>query len=169
MITGSKIELEPLDREHLQYLVSSRNAEDSMAGSYQYWHIAASEESRWYEQYLNDPTQRRYIIVHAQLYVGWVGLTHIDYKDQCAELGIRVDAGFRKRGIATEAVSMLTEWAFQEANLHRLYSEVFEGNEASVRLFSKLGWRHWGIKSRAHFQGGRWLDVHCYELLRRWL
>ena len=53
----------------------------------------------------------------------------------------------RGRGIGTEAVGVLTRWAFNAVGLHRLTAQVEVGNWASRALAEKAGFTtHWGRK-----------------------
>jgi RimJ/RimL family protein N-acetyltransferase len=161
------VKLRPLEEADLKFIRFFRNSPDSMAASYQFWPLSKAEEQLWFEGYCRDATQRRFIVESSRLgKIGWVALTHIDHKEQCAEVGIRILPGVQRLGYGRLALTMLVQLAFEEANLHRLYSEVFETNEGSLAFFRSLGWHEWGRKRSAHWQGGCWLDVICFELLR---
>ncbi len=164
VLFGDRVHLVPLDRLGLSTVCQMRNLADSMEGSYQFWPYSETEQERWFDDYVKDPSQRRFVIRNDSNPVGFIGLTNINHKEGGAELGIRIIPEYKRRGYATEAVRILSDWAFAEARMHRLCSEVFYMNEASIKLFQKVGWRLWGTKHEAHWQGGRWLDVLCYEL-----
>jgi RimJ/RimL family protein N-acetyltransferase len=166
VLYGTKIHLTPFDRLSMHIVAQMRNLEDGMEGSYQVWPCSETEQDLWYDTYLRDATQRRFIIHNDSAPVGWVALTHIDHKNQGAELGIRIIPQYQGKGYASEAIQILSEWAFAEANLRRLYSEVFAVNEPSRKLFEKAGWKEWGRKHQAHWQNGMWVDVICLEVFR---
>ena len=71
----------------------------------------------------------------------------------------------REHGLATEAMSLLLDYAFDERRLHRIEAEVFEGNEASRNLLTRLGFVHEGTARDARFTGGAFEDAHQYGLL----
>ncbi len=72
--------------------------------------------------------------------VGAIGL-HLknDIYRYCGEIGYWIGPDFMKRGIATGAVELVVNMAFNDFNLLRLYAEVFEGNIASIRVLEKNG------------------------------
>lgn len=71
----------------------------------------------------------------------------------------------RGSGYATEAVSLLLEYAFNERGLHRVEAEVFEGNDSSERLLDRLGFVHEGTARDAHFARGEFKDTFQFGLL----
>jgi RimJ/RimL family protein N-acetyltransferase len=163
VLYGNKIHLTPFDRLSMHIVAQMRNLEDGMAGSYQFWPCSETEQDIWFDSYLKDQSQRRFIIHNDCAPVGWVGLTHLDYKDQGAELGIRIIPQYQRKGYGKEALHILSDWSFGEAHMHRLYSEVFSVNEPSRKLFEGAGWKEWGKKHQAHWQNGAWVDVLCFE------
>ncbi|MFC4987404.1 GNAT family N-acetyltransferase [Saliphagus infecundisoli] len=71
----------------------------------------------------------------------------------------------RGHGLATESMSLLLDYAFDERRLHRVEAEVFEGNESSRTLLSRLGFVHEGTSRDARFTEGAFRDAHQYGLL----
>ena len=70
------------------------------------------------------------------------------------------------RGIATEAVRVLLEHAFDDLGLERLFAHHFPWNPASGRVLEKAGLRREGVL-RGHVQkDGRAVDNVLYGLAR---
>ena len=166
---GDKTFLRPLEEGDLALVNRWRNEPEALAGSYQVWPQSEAMQRLWWARYLQDTTQERFIICHllGGGEVGVIALTCISHKEASAELGIRVVRAMAGKGYATDAITTLTRWAFDEANLHRLYSEVFDGNDASLAVFRKAGWFQEGRKLRAHWQNGGWVDVLLFAVLRK--
>jgi RimJ/RimL family protein N-acetyltransferase len=159
--------LKPVEIADLEWMLDLRNDASQMGGSYQVWPISDAEQHDWFAEVYQDKTQRRFLIRSATgTRVGTIALTHIDPQDGSAELGIRIAAGHRRQGFASAAINLLSDWCFREARMHRLYSEVFACNPASMALFDKCGWHRWGVKTQAHWQGGCWNSVVCFELVK---
>lgn len=62
-----------------------------------------------------------------------------------AEVGIVVVPGCQRKGLATEALCLLTQYAFSRLGIHQLYALVSEGHVASEALFHKCGYRQTAI------------------------
>lgn len=59
------------------------------------------------------------------------------------EIGYRVEPGFRRRGIAMEAVDALLAWA-ESRGIHRFRASVAPGNVASLAIVTAFGFREVG-------------------------
>jgi ribosomal-protein-serine acetyltransferase len=57
-------------------------------------------------------------------------------------------------------------FAVENVGLHRIVVRCAVGNERSVRVAERLGFRREGLLREAHYVGGRFLDQHIYSLLR---
>ncbi len=72
--------------------------------------------------------------------VGIVDLVNFDPQHLRAEVGIVIDARFRRRGYASEALRLVASYSGEVLHLHQLYAVVNEANAASVGLFRKTGY-----------------------------
>jgi ribosomal-protein-alanine N-acetyltransferase len=75
------------------------------------------------------------------------------------ELGCCLAPAARGRGIATEALVALTDWAFAELDLGRVQVFVAPENVAALRLAERAGFRHEGVLRSYWEHGDRRLDV----------
>lgn len=98
---------------------------------------------------------------------GVIGLTpqHDVYK-LSAEMGYWIGEPFWKRGIATTAVGLMTDYGFHRLNFIRIYAGVFEYNAASMRVLEKNGFRLEGISRCSILKNGRIWDEHRYANIR---
>ena len=60
------------------------------------------------------------------------------------EVGYSIFPAFRRRGIATEAVRGLIDWAHDERGIHEFVASVSPVNDASLAVVAKLGFEHVG-------------------------
>ena len=70
--------------------------------------------------------------------IGFVSGT--DVERYSAEIGYWLGEAFWRRGIVTEALSLVTEYAFADRNLLRLFALPFADNAASARVLEKAGY-----------------------------
>lgn len=79
-----------------------------------------------------------------------------------AEASVYVDKDARRRGVGEallrELVALGTGKGF-----HTLLDRIAEGNEASMRLAEKTGFRRTGTLEEVGSKFGRWLDVATYQ------
>jgi ribosomal-protein-alanine N-acetyltransferase len=80
-----------------------------------------------------------------------------------AHVGYWVDAGRNGRGLATQAVADVVDFAFGRARLHRLQAATLVDNHASQRVLEKNGFERIGLARRYLHIGGDWRDHILFE------
>lgn len=99
--------------------------------------------------------------------VGGIGLIlNTDVYIKSAEIGYWLGEPFWGKGIATEAVRLMTEHAFYYFDLVRVYAEVFETNKASMRVLEKNGYYLEGVRRKAVFKNEVLMDDYIWVKLR---
>ena len=73
--------------------------------------------------------------------VGDVGINPVEGQPQAMEIGYVIFREYRGRGYATESVGAMTEFAADSFGLSALCGRVARGNDASVRVLEKNGYR----------------------------
>jgi RimJ/RimL family protein N-acetyltransferase len=81
-----------------------------------------------------------------------------------AELGYCVLAAARGRGVASEALRRMTEWAFAEGML-RAELIISPDNEGSRRVAERAGYRREGVLRSKYFKQGRRDDQEVWSRL----
>ncbi len=99
--------------------------------------------------------------------IGGIGL-HLqdDVHRRSAEIGYWLGEPYWNRGIASEAVVAMTDFAFANFPLVRLYAHVFEGNPASERVLEKAGYDLEGRMCKSAYKDGKLLDQMIYGIVR---
>jgi RimJ/RimL family protein N-acetyltransferase len=68
--------------------------------------------------------------------------------------------------LATEALGLLTDYAFEKFGLARLHAGVFDWNPASARVLEKAGYSLEARMRRAIIKEGQILDRLNYVMVR---
>jgi RimJ/RimL family protein N-acetyltransferase len=85
-----------------------------------------------------------------------------------AEIGYWLGEAYWGRGLATEAVRFMTDYAFEQfPHLHRLFAGVFGFNHASQRVLEKAGYTLEAIHREAVFKNGLLEDEYLYATFRK--
>ena len=101
--------------------------------------------------------------------VGGIGLIlNGDVYIKSAEVGYWIGEPFWGKGVATEAVRQITEYAFYYFDLVRLYAEVFEHNKSSMRVLEKNGYYLEGVRRKSVFKNETLMDDYIWVKLRPW-
>ena len=99
--------------------------------------------------------------------VGTTTIFHIDDEHRRGEIGFAIGRSHWGRGYASEAVTLLIRFAFEQLGLHRLEADPDPQNAASIRVLEKQGFRYEGLLRERYFLDGRPQDAAYYGLLRR--
>lgn len=79
-----------------------------------------------------------------------------------AHIGYWIDRSYANQGFTTQAVELLTKFAFEELGLHRVEINIRPENEPSIRVAQKAGFLFEGLRPRYLHIDGAWRDHHCY-------
>ncbi len=82
-----------------------------------------------------------------------------------AEIGYWLGESFWNKGIASRAVELLVDYAFNTLNLHRVEAGVFDFNQASKRVLEKCGFTLEAIHRQSLIKNGRILDDYFFARL----
>ena len=70
------------------------------------------------------------------------------------------------RGIMTEVLKAILNYAFSEIELNRVQAEVFDGNIASVHVLKKCGMLFEGIARQKYYKNGIYIDTAQYAIIK---
>lgn len=102
-----------------------------------------------------------------QDYIGQADLMDINWIDRCATIGIVIgDKKNRGCGVGTEALALLCDYAFMRLGLQRVQLDVYSGNSRAITCYEHVGFVKEGIKRRARFVDGSFMDVILMSMLR---
>ena len=72
--------------------------------------------------------------------VGLVDLTNFDPKHLRAEIGLVIEKPMRRRGYASDALTLLHQYARHTLHLHQVFAIVSTDNTGTIRLLSNQGY-----------------------------
>ena len=84
---------------------------------------------------------------------------------QQAYIGYHAFAPFQGRGYMTEGLDLALRYAFRGLKLHRIEAGIQPGNDRSVALVKRLGFRYEGTARRLLKLAGRWRDHQRWAIL----
>ena len=97
---------------------------------------------------------------------GAMSWTLANERSRIARLGgLAVHPAFRGRRLADAAARLLQRHLLVERGLHRLELEVYGFNERGQRHAERAGFVREGVKRKAYFRDGEWVDSVTYALL----
>jgi len=159
-------EWKPGDEESLVRSANSRriwrNLRDAFPNPY-----TLADAEHWI--HIANPTTpiRNFAIVVDGTAVGGIGLVlKEDVFRRSAEIGYWLGERFWGRGVVTEAVRAVSDYAFATFDLCRVYAGVFEWNPASMRVLEKAGYEFECRMKKSVTKDGRTIDELIYAMVR---
>jgi len=82
------------------------------------------------------------------------------------EVGYFVVPNERRKGYATEAITIMVDYLFLSRDTVRIQAKADPENIASCKALEKSGFKKEGILRKTFFSRGRWKDDCMYSILR---
>ena len=98
--------------------------------------------------------------------IGTIGFNVWSPKHKRAEIGYELHPDYWSKGYATEAVSKVISYGFNELDLTRIGAVVFIENTPSNELLKKLEFEKEGVLRNYMYQNGISYDTNVYSLLK---
>jgi len=98
--------------------------------------------------------------------LGLIDIFDFDFKNSRAGIGVLLkELDNRGRGYGSEALKLLKNYSFSHLGLHQLYCNISEDNQASIKLFTNLGFKPIGLKKEWNYINGSFKDEYLYQLI----
>ncbi len=99
-------------------------------------------------------------------HIGNIKLGSINWIHRYADVGIIIgDKNYWGQGIATSAIKIVTDYAFNHLNLHKLVAGAYQYNLGSINAFKKNGFESVYIDKERYFFEGKYIDgVHMEKI-----
>jgi RimJ/RimL family protein N-acetyltransferase len=154
------------DRESLVRHANNRKVWINLRDRFPHPYTQADARN-WLDMVVGITPETNFAIVLDDEAVGGVGFTvQNDVGCRSAEIGYWLGEEFWGRGIATEALKAVTEYAFANYDLCRLYAHVFDWNPASARVLEKAGYQFEGRLKKSVTKNGQTIDQLMYAMVR---
>lgn len=114
-----------------------------------------------------DPgTDQTWVVEHDGRVAGFVGLFGVDPLARSAEVGIALLAEARGRGLGTDALRVLVDFAFTRLNLRRVHLRTLAVNTAALTSYARVGFVEEGRLRESAWVRGEYVDEVLMGLLR---
>ena len=172
MLIGKKIKLNSIKLEDQKVLFSWINDYELVRLSGVYKPVSEWSHKKWIEE-ASIPNKNIIFAIRSNLttkpseLIGVIQLINIHPVYRHGELVIRIGhKNSRGQGNGKEAIKLLTDYAFKDLNLKRVYLHVFETNTAAIKTYLNVGFSHEGRLKQHAFINGDWIDVLVMGLIK---
>ncbi|MGB7337367.1 MAG: GNAT family N-acetyltransferase [Phototrophicaceae bacterium] len=99
-------------------------------------------------------------------FIGSAGLHRWNREGHFAEIGCDIAHPYWGHGYGQEAMRTLLNFGWDYMNLNRIEATVVKGNNRSVHVMKKIGFKHEGTMRQRLLKGGKYYDIHTFGILR---
>jgi len=170
-LQGNFIKLRALEPEDLEFLFQIENNEI-------FWEVSHTQtpfSKFMIKNYLENAhldiyeTKQLRLIIEEKSNANKVGMIDLfDFNPQHkrAGIGILIHPDSQQKGFASEALSILIQYAFTHLHLHQLFANILTDNKKSLQLFMKNSFKKVGIKKEWIFSEGKMKDEILFQLIK---
>lgn len=164
MIKGKRVGLRAVEKQDLIILRDWRNIVEYRKNFREVRELSLNDQETWFDQ-LQKTRHINYMFtivdLDTQKPIGAGGLLYIDWIIRSGDFSFYIgenDMYIGNDGRANEAAKLLIDYGFMNLNLHKIWMELYEFDNAKMEFFiGKLGFNKDGI-----------LRDNCYEEGRYW-
>jgi RimJ/RimL family protein N-acetyltransferase len=169
-MSGSGARLEPFAPAHLAAFTAMLEDPDVQRFTRVPVPTPATFPAEWlarYEAGRRDGTSTAFAVTDTGdgRFLGVALAPRIDPTARAVELGYVVAPEERGRGVATQALRLLTEWAFASLDPMRVELLISVDNEASKGVAARCGYTYEGTLRSIHVKQDVWADTEVWSRL----
>ena len=150
------------DRDSIVRYANNRNVSINLVDRFPYPYTARDARN-WLDMVVDQKPETNFAIDVAGEAVGGIGfIMQSDVGRRSAEIGYWLGEEFWGRGIASEALIAVSDYAFANFDLCRLFAHVYDWNGASARVLEKAGYEFEGRLKKSVTKEGQTIDQLMY-------
>lgn len=167
-INGEKVYLRPLNYDDIEInYIHWFDDEEVCSGNSHHRFPITIEQMKNYINSINEKNLVLAIIESSKnIHIGNISLQNINYINRSAEFAIIIgEKEYWNGGYGKEAAKLILNHGFKTLNLNKIYCGTLENNIGMQKLALSTGFKQEGIRRKAEFKNGEYLDVIEYGLL----
>ena len=169
MIEGNSVNLRSLELEDLEILKKWRNNKVNRIHTREFRLLNMVNQKHWFNSIHQDNPPKFIMFGVAdkqKKLIGVCGLTYIDWKNRHCEISIIIfKKNWQKSKQAENTVMLLSDHAFGELNMHRLWVEIFDTIPENIEFFESMNFVKEGMLRDKLWRDRKWHSSFIYSKL----
>lgn len=108
----------------------------------------------------------RFGIYFSGEFSGIIELQSVDYINRMSEIGYWLADGYEGKGIMSQSVIALMDFAFNTLNLNKIVLEIATKNLKSNKLANRIGFKKDGVLRQNYWLYDHFVDHNVYSMLK---
>lgn len=160
-LEGEKVNLRTLEEEDLEFIRDNFNHPEVRGGLSYIEPQNLEQEREWFEEVVCKGEETVLAVSREEEIKGVISLKPKE-NGETAEIGIWIGREFQGKGYGTEASKLLTDYGFRQLRFHKIFARAFKTNEASQRVWEKLGYEEEARLKQHAFVESEYRDIFIY-------
>jgi len=139
-----------------------------MVGGPKYF-VSTEYEKKWIEDTIwnKDQIKLGICLKENDKLIGSCSLSKIDMLNRSAVIGIMIGNNkYWGKGLGSEAILLLSDFAFSERGFNRIWAYILESNIASQKMFKKCGYKIEGLLRQSIYKNGKFQNLVIMSILQ---
>jgi UDP-4-amino-4,6-dideoxy-N-acetyl-beta-L-altrosamine N-acetyltransferase len=166
MTKRQNFQLRKLQEKDLETILEWRNSGRVRANMYSDHIISWEEHKTWFNKMQAKEDVSYHICELSQRPIGVISFTDIDWQNQMSFWGFYVGEFNFPLPLGVYVEFLALEYAFETLKFKQLKCEVFNFNQAAIKLHKKFGFRQEEILIDYAFKNDQYLDVIRFSLFQ---
>ena len=159
MLINGKLILRIIEEKDLEIIRNWRISKDIRDSFEDKTIISKLQQQKWYEKISLDNSQYFFIAENNNESFGVLNIQNIKFKHRTATVGWYFIKEKNVSSLIIQSVMLLLDYAFDELNIRKIYSDVLETNNSALSFNSKIGFEVEGIRKKHIFHNGKYIDL----------
>ena len=160
-----KYELSTIEKEHIEEIRLLRNQQIEVLR--QFKPIGFKEQEEYFQNIHKDQRQILFSILEENKFIGYCGLTNINYVYGTAEFSFIVNSLDEDcESVFLFCLSELCGFAFKTLNLNKVHTETYEFRKEIINFIEKSGFKKDGVLREHVYKNGKRYNSFIHSLLR---
>jgi RimJ/RimL family protein N-acetyltransferase len=172
MLRGQQIQLRALERDDLPRMRDWRNLPELRRHFREFRELNLVNQEQWFTRISSSPNDFMFLIERAddRTPIGVCGLVYVHWVLRSADLSLYIghDETYidGPGGYAEEAARILVRYAFNNLNMHKVWTELYSFDERKIALYTRLGFSRDAVLRDNCYEDGGYHDSYIYSLIR---
>jgi len=170
MLRAKHITLRPFERKYIVKYRKWINDPEIASLIDRVLPVSEMEHEKWFENIQKDKNSVFFAIHQnkSSRYIGNVWLWDINWRHRKGEVRIVIGKkGDQGKGMGTEALLLISDFAFNCLNLHKIYAYVLASNKRARKSFEKAGFSVEGTLKGDRFVNKKYEDIYFLGKIRK--
>ena len=172
MIKGKLVGLRAVEREDLKIMRDWRNLPEFRKNFREYRELNMEMQIKWFEKFVVEDNDTQMFIIERfkdSKSIGVCGLVYIDWVIKSADISFYIgekNVYIDSLGYADEALILLMKYAFNQLNLHKIWTELYEFDTKKINFYEKYKFKRDAVLRDNCFEDGKYWNAYIYSLIQ---